>query len=264
MTKDELIARASQLESLAEAPSFTWPRHRREIVRHMLAGDVENMLNWSTVTATMFVGEAPFIQGELQDLHGKDKRYLDAIKESDFGNPPRLSYHKQTSGNLVHQMFHIKQLEDTIGKTVDRMRSVVEFGGGYGAMCLLFHRLGFSGEYHIYDLPEFSLLQEFYLSNMGISATYHPVGRGFQVPPDYVDLLVACFSMSEVDQDLRLAFFATCKPRYALIAYQGKYAEYNNHALFKQFAERFDAYEWITLKPKHCQHSNYLIGRLST
>ena len=35
-------------------------------------------------------------------------------------------------------------------------------------MCRLFHQLGFSGRYVIYDLPQFSALQAFYLGSVGL------------------------------------------------------------------------------------------------
>ena len=55
---------------------------------------------------------------------------------------------------------------------------IVEFGGGYGSMCRLLHKLGFSGQYFIYDLPEFVALQRYFLKSIGM-----PVRDG---PPDDV------------------------------------------------------------------------------
>lgn len=263
MDVSEIIEKARQLVQPQKLPpNNTWDRHRYEIIRHILKEDPEKFLTWSTVQATMFVGEAPYIMGQLQDIKdSKKERYLEAIIEDDFGNPPRLSYWEQSSGNLVHQMFHLKQLEDITKKRVDQFSTIVEFGGGYGAMCALARRLGFTGEYHIYDLPEFSLLQQYYLSNLGYTATFHADERGFDVPPESVDLLIACFSLSEVPANMRSAFFALCKPKYALIAYQDKYAGLDNKQIFDDFARRYEQYTWTKIPPKYSKITNYLIGK---
>src|SRR5207244_11597755 len=51
---------------------------------------------------------------------------------------------------------------------VDDLACVLEFGGGYGSMCRLFHNLGFRGRYLIFDLPAFSALQRFFLRSIGM------------------------------------------------------------------------------------------------
>ena len=59
----------------------------------------------------------------------------------------------------------------TVIQTIDDPENfdfIFEFGGGYGAMCEILHRAGFSGEYYIYDVPSMNKIQEHFLESSGI------------------------------------------------------------------------------------------------
>ncbi|KAJ1474744.1 hypothetical protein T484DRAFT_1831154, partial [Baffinella frigidus] len=102
----------------------------------------------------------------------------------------------RTSTNLVHQAYHtfvfqqatsllpweaagglVVEFGGTYGCLCNLMHTggmcdaasglVVEFGGGYGCLCNLMHTGGFEGQYLLYDLPVFSLIQTYYLSSNG-------------------------------------------------------------------------------------------------
>jgi len=155
----------------------------------------------------------------------------------------------------------LKQIAITGIKT-ETLERIVEFGGGYGAMSAVVRRLGFTGDYYIYDLPEFLILQEYYLSNMGFEFKPKEVDSHdrFQMTPDNVDLLIACYSLSEVTRDLREAFFHTVSPKYALFAIQKEHGAYNVHDEFMNLAVRNPRYTWTFNENKFRPGFNHVIA----
>lgn len=244
MTADELRAAFANLPSLKPGDD-TWQRHRGSLRRHILRGDdPADFLNWSTVVATMFVGTgAAFIPLEFADL---TKRYLDVIQEPAIGHPQL--YDGWTSGNLIHQAYHLQQWEAATGRKVEQLGRIVEFGGGYGAMALVCRRLGFEGQYIIIDLPEVSLLQRYYLSQVtgldNIELVSEYTGAG--------DLFIACCSLSEAPVGIRDLVLKNIKIDSYLILYQ----DYWNGDNITYFS-RLTGKSWTALYyPSH----RYLVG----
>lgn len=250
MTPDELRAamRAIATTDTSPPPRHTWARYRYELRRHVERYVPQSFLTWSTVYTTMFVGDASFIPAELAALEagpGWD-RWRAALEEPGFGNPPRLPYAPYTSGSLVHQVTHAATFERLTGLRLDKLRSVVEFGGGYGAMRLILHRLGFRGTYAIYDTPEYSLLQRYYLSNAAPDADtqFREVDDGTFTAPDEADLLIGCYSLSEVGDDLRRRFLTQARANAYLLAFQDVWDGVAMPAAFRAWSDTRPDLEW--------------------
>jgi hypothetical protein len=264
MDVKELRERMAGLEPIGSpsSPRNSWERHRYELRRHAEKDDPTDFLNWSTMTATMFVGEAEFIRDEYDVLRGSDERqrWMDAIIDPCFGNPQRLSYHPMTTGSMVHQAYHLCQWEQATGRRVENLSRIVEFGAGYGAMAVICRHLGFDGDYVILDLPEMSVLQEFYLSNVGVTdAAICPILDGVtHYEPGYCDLLVACWSLSETNTEQRELFLESVNPMSWLIAYQPQWDGLDNVEYFQRLMIEREEYNW-TIK-NACRGSEYLIG----
>lgn len=219
MSIEMLRELASELPAHTEGHPHSWNGRRTGMRDHLLHDNPLDFTHWSTVTATMFAADCEHVRAKLPLLN---PRFQSAAREHPFGAPTTLPDHSDYSGASIIQAFYLQTFEQATGRAAARFQTVVEFGGGYGKMRHIFHRLGFRGHYHIFDLPEMALLQEFYLSNLGLDAHYHVVddqGR-FPLPPHEPDLLIAAYSLSEVSRELRSAFFDTCHPRYALIVHQ--------------------------------------------
>lgn len=274
MNATEFIGCITALRPFDEKPpDYTWDRHCYELRIHAAKNKPEDFLNWSTITATMFVGNAPYIIKEwnalCQDIDSE--RWLEAVKDPGFGNPQRVPFANFTSGNYIHQTYHLMQWERASHRRIDSLRKIVEFGGGYGSACAIARALGFKGEYVIYDRPEFSVLQEFYLSNIGIEAhfekifTYKERNREYwwiDVDPG-ADLLIACYSLSEVDALVRDEFFNTLEPDSVLIAHQEMYAGRDIRAEFDQFLSDHPQYNWKTIPCISIDGHKYRIGERS-
>lgn len=149
--------------------------------------------------------------------------------------------------NLIHQAYHILRWQEATGQRIADMRSVYEFGGGYGAMALVCNRLGFRGQYYIYDLPEFALLQQWYLSECRVdNVTWEGIDawRG-------VDLFIACYSLSETDYAERDRIFSTKEASSYLFLYSNKFEQYDNIEYFQGLDDKLDVDRWAHAKIEH-------------
>ena len=141
----------------------------RELV---LTDNPREFLRWDVILGTMFVGNEDYVVTELDYLRGKpdwSERWEKAIEEVESGFPIPFKKYPRSSGNLIHQAYHVSQLEEKTGVFLDQIDFICEFGGGYGCMCKLFHNLGFKGKYVIYDFPHFNALQKYFLKTVGIT-----------------------------------------------------------------------------------------------
>lgn len=271
MNKDEFIKTIEGLRQLRpQHPRHSWKRNCYEVQQHVKRGDdTEGFIRWSTIRGTMFLGETKAVENEYNSLleRGLMDRYEKAVKEHSFGDPVYLTFDENTSGNLIHQAYHLSQFEHTFEKKVEELETIVEFGGGYGAMCAVIRRLGFSGEYALYDLPEFRFLQEYYLSNIDINYennSYHSVDEEcrFAVPPRDVDLLIACYSLSEAPEKVRKPFIDATNAKYILIIHQGNWDKEGTTPYFdKLMNDRDHLYDWTVFKHPYFGSSRYVLGK---
>lgn len=226
--------------------------------------DPDRFIGWPVILNTMFNGDNRATRAMYKEMQ-KDPYMLArlrlAAKYDDFGAPNYSDHFDGICTNLLYQFYALHQWEGYTGKCVEDANVIVEFGGGYGAMRKVIHNLGFSGDYTIYDLPEFSLMQQYYLSHYGIQfSPFYVEDYRFPVPPQHVDLMIACWSLSEVPTDVRDAFFWTCKPQTCLIAYQDTYEGVNNIQYFAYLRERHPEYRWTEIGHPTMSGQYYLVG----
>ena len=209
MDANELKAAFTNLAPLPDGDSF-WTLRRAELRARMASDDPSEFLTWSTIISTMFVGDAPYIRDEWDALleSGEWERWKQAIAEDDVGRPARLPDVDWTSGNLIHQAYHLLRWEQHTGQRITSLKSIVEIGGGYGAMAKVARRAGFGGKYLIVDTPEFSLLQKYYLSQCGVEADCRTQIVGRRSP----GLLIALWSLSEIDIAQSDVYLDSIKP----------------------------------------------------
>lgn len=256
-----------------------WARNAARLRNLMLKEDPRRFLRWDIIQRTMFVGNADYIAKELEFLEGNmywHSRYKAAIKENTVGCPEMYCEYRQSSGNLIHHAYSLSQFEDKARVTVDHLELVLEFGGGYGSMCRLFHNLGFSGKYIIFDLPEFSALQRYYLGSLGLNvlkpnkaiaidsgiSCISDLSRlGELIRPTGRNLFLATWSISETSIAFRNEFLKNIPniDNY-LIAYQKVFNEVDNEAFFDSHAKSKQEFEWHKWEIPHLKGNFYLVG----
>lgn len=239
-------------------PRFTWERRQAELLERIMgANDLSRFLTWPMMAEAFFVGDAPWVQFELDALRDDWGRWKKGIEEVDLGRPVRMEAHPSTSGQMVHQAYILKQWEDAAQASIEDIDSVFEFGAGYGSMARLCHQLGFRGVYAIHDLPEFQLLQQYYLSQTGVTnAVFFPKYEHLS----QFDLFIAGCSLSEVPFEVRDNVLGTVSARGYVILYQEHYMGRDNHSYFNDFAERRPELKWKNYQVPHWKAHWYLVG----
>ncbi len=263
MNADQLRARMAQLpEPITDKKPPYWEFWRLDLWQTVLIDDPTHFYEWPCVYHTMLVAHWPFqISYELSQLDLNRWRY--AIQVPHFGPDDafgRVKVKYPFSMNLIHQAYHLTQWEQATGKRIEQLDTIVEFGGGYGAMVLLCRRMGFEGKYVIYDLPEFSLLQEYYLSQFGM---LDKVEWNSGKNPKDADLFIALYSLSEVEPSKRFGFIQPYAKSF-LCLYSGQWEQWDNVNWFQNVLPKIAQYikNWQHTEITHLPNRNnwYLIG----
>ena len=276
--RDE-IKNFPMLELNQSSADNEWIKHRMKLRSLILQEDPRFFLNWDLIRNTMFVGNAPYITNEIEYLkHGGDWHscYKNAIIENTIGLPERYNKYKQSSANLIHHAYSIHQFEENAKVEVNKLDLVLEFGGGYGSMCRLFHKMGFKGKYIIFDLDEFGALQKYFLrssdynvmdineasnSKSGILCISDLNQLQTLLQNDKQGLFLANRSISETSNDFRKKFMDSI-PEFShyFIAYQKQFGEVDNIDFFSQFAKNTREHNWQNWEIPHLKGNYYLIG----
>lgn len=257
-----------------------WLTNLDRLCQQVLTCDPNDFLNWDVILRTMVVGNAEFVRDELnylQDLPDWKSRWEKALEESPVGNPTLYNDFPASSGNLIHQAYHVAQFENKTGMDISHAKIVFEFGGGYGSMCRLVHSLNFKGRYVIFDLPPFSALQRFFLNMNGISsitsnAFFEKASNGVicvsefellePILSDYANIgdsvFIANWSLSESPINLRHSILSIVKPFQAfLIAYQGLFGDIDNVGFFEEWINTMKDIKWHNWKIKYLPNQLY-------
>lgn len=253
-----------------------WERGRRRLREAVLADDPSRLLTWPVIRDTMLVAgdRHPYLAAELatlQDDAGWEQRWRPACAEDDTGAPPPLPGLAGASGNRLHHAYQFLQLERAGAGAVQDYRHLVEFGAGYGSMCAVAHRLGFRGDYSLYDLPEWSALQRWYLGEIGLDVGDDGSVRAASAEDDLGaavagagdrSLLVAMWSLSETPLELRQRVLPA-GDRFGgyLFGYQASFEGIDNLAWFEQFQRDRPDVAWTGGEPEAASGNRYLVGR---
>ena len=213
-----------------------WTNYQASLRQHLANDDLSDFLQWSTIQATMFVGNAPYIEYEYDALLSSPnwRKWSKAIKEPMIGNP--TMFNERTSGNLIHQAYHLKQWLDRTQQRLEDMSSIVEVGAGYGAMAMLCYRLGFGGLYIICDLPELQQIQKFYLDGLENIIWLGRVTLSVAFSKRPCDLFIASHSLGEMSIDERERYLSQVAAKEYLFASSYEYDGVDNQAWFNQLA----------------------------
>jgi hypothetical protein len=261
-----------------------WVDNRIELVEKISNENPLEFLQWDIIKRTM-VASYPqrFVKKELyylKKLPDWNYRWKNALKENAIGSPQKYPYFLTSSGNLIHQAFHISQFENFSKKHIGDYDLIFEFGGGYGAMCKLIHKLNFKGKYIIFDLPEFCALQKFYLAANGlitlngdkgypdknnifhVNQLHSKIMNEFKALDNQNVLFIANWSLSESPIDARdsitryLSNFSSI-----MVAYQHLFGETDNTQYFNTFKNNFiKIKKWKEYQTPFMLNNYYLFG----
>ena len=259
-----------------------WADLRRRVHHSLIHGDPAEFLRWPPVEQSMVKRSHQRARPELLHLRKRPdwrRRWRSAVREATIGRPRPLPRCPWSSANTIYQAYHACRFEEATGRSLASMRTIVEFGGGYGRFCHLAHDLGFTGTYVIFDLPEVAVLQRFYLRHVGLTvseareATWPARGVVTVVDPNELTALlrqrpcgeaafVAISSLSEAPLALRdTALAAVTSFDAFLIHYAAAHDALDNRAYFSGWRPALADYHWSDAEIPHLEKStSYLFG----
>ena len=270
------IQRLPPLPAAGSEAEEIWLAYRRRFREDVLTKDPRRFLRWPVVQP-MYRRDAPYLGRWLAYLRAHpdwQSRWRPAVRESAVGDPRPFFDYRASSGNLLHQAYQVCRFEDVTGMRLSDVDFILEFGGGYGALCRLVCALGFRGTYAIYDFPEFSALQQFYLRAQGLSTSPGP-----HLEPDRPGVVtlstlgeldkllwgrlpgraafVAFWSLSETPQALRDTVMTRVTAfDVFLFGYHPHFGEVDNTTWFGAVRARLnDGIDWHDV-PLHQQHES--------
>jgi hypothetical protein len=258
-----------------------WAANRAELRSLILHSDPRAFLSWNVIRRTMLVDGADYVGTEYTAIHKQnDPRMIAAMEDNAIGRPPASRWQKTSSDNLIHHVYALSRFEAATGVPIDSLSTIVEFGGGYGSLARAIFKLGFKGRYVIFDLPEFSALQQFYLGLLGL-----PVRKGnaqaAETPSiscvtemnqieatlggSAPSLLIAMWSLSETPLSLREKFLETVgAAENYLFAYQDKFGEVDNLEYFQSIGQNTSRARWKRIPIDHQPGHHHLFGQGGT
>ncbi|GAN33374.1 MAG: hypothetical protein DYG83_06000 [Candidatus Brocadia sp. AMX2] len=255
-----------------------WFNNKTQIRESILNNDPRYFTDWKVIKNTMLY-EPPIEVLKFMQKLPVWSRWKEAIKESPVGNPRPYWAFKESSGTLIHHAYHLSQLLLKTSCSIENMSQILEFGAGYGSMCRLIHQLGFNGRYIIFDLPEFTALQEYFISSVGIPSkitrkTTSNIEKSIVLLSDFEELakqlsdqmdtnfFIATWSISEIPISFRKKIFDLVpNVQYYLIGYQKKFGEISNLDYFVELTRKRTDYFWWNYEIDHLKENYYLVGR---
>ncbi|MDD5697532.1 MAG: hypothetical protein PHH77_02850 [Victivallaceae bacterium] len=147
-----------------------WEIFNFEAEKSLLPRPSFSFLRNSIVARAMFVAAGgDWLKQELSFLEEKmtEEQLRTLLPEDLVGRPLLLNSKYMTSHNTIHHLYSLVKFLTCTRCDLEQVQTVVEWGGGYGNMAKLFHRLKYGAlTYVIIDTPLFSCVQWLYLSTV--------------------------------------------------------------------------------------------------
>lgn len=252
-----------------------WLEFRRQFRRLFAGRDPRAFLKWELTRRSLYnAGPLPEELCAVTALPDWATRWRAAVRESPTGRPDRCPAWPETSWNLIHHAFALSHFERTAGRRVEEFGLIIEFGGGYGSMARLVWQLGFRGHYVIYDLPEMSAVQRYYLTSIGIpvsatkTAHHGPMvscansadDLGSVTGESVADLFLGTWSLSETPIAFRNWFLPMVRTDHYFFAYEDRYRGVDNGRFFADLRAREGAFRWAHWPSPTERKVSYLVG----
>jgi len=215
--KSDFAARVRALERFDESAFLTeeWTQAGRYLRKSMLPVPPFSFLNDYVIKNAMVprVDDAAAMLARVRGRF-KGRRLAELLTEDWVGMPPWLLFESLSSSTQLHHLNDLLHFSDVARCRVDRLKTVVEWGGGYGCMAKLFRRWGHASTYVIVDFSLMSCVQWLYLATVFGEESVHqlrtpdaeirkgrinlvPLGLLDRLDGFKADLFLSTFALSE-------------------------------------------------------------------
>lgn len=240
----------------------TWVDFRTRLRNDVQNQDPRDFTCWPPIMESMYC-----IPKKVEFQKVKDHPRIKDLKTKNWGRP-MLYPGLHVDENTVHHFYVMNFLLEKV-KDLNQFDHIVEFGGGYGNVCSVLTDLGFKGDYTIFDLPEFSAFQKFYLAGND----YLSRNPKIQFSNDLDDfkskvsnyapqktLFIGTWSISETPLELREQVMPLITAENFFICYQGVFEDIDNKAYFNELKTKHPNLNWTESQFEHLKNSHCLIG----
>lgn len=185
-----------------------WPEMCEVFAHDVKTLPLERFKVWASVMTVPFMSNSKHSQYIRIALNAisRDPDYAQALQEpfiglteQDYQQFYQMFSDYPTTMNRIQHLAHL----EIAGFGKDFLREqfkIVELGGGIGDMADIVNKLGFKGEYFLYDLPEVGNIQKWYHEQLGHTNIVHT--SNFDDLSD-ADLVIATWSLTEMPMRLR-------------------------------------------------------------
>ena len=215
--------------------------------------NTKNFLRYNFIQKMFFLHNRLFIYQELKEIKkSKNWKYFKyLIKEDHIGNPIRYFLYLESSGNRINHGYHLYILEKELNIYIKKeIKSVFEFGGGYGCMARIFSKINKRIKFTCFDTNFVNLLQFYYLKHNKLNVGFTKRNNFFLTSnvndlTNKYDLFLANWSLSETPINYRKKFLIKLKnSKYIFISFQEKFENLNNldyfNSIKKLLSKKFE------------------------
>jgi hypothetical protein len=215
--KGDFAARVRSLERFDESAFLTeeWARAGRYLRGKMLPVPPFSFLNDYVIKTAMVPRvDDPTAMLARARARFKPRRLAELLTEDWVGVPPWPLFEIMSSSTQLRHLNDLLHFSDVAGCRVDRLKTVVEWGGGYGGMAKVFRRWRRGSTYVLIDISLMNCLQWLYLATVFGEDSVHqlqtpdaeirkgrinlvPLGLLDRLDGFKADLFISTFALSE-------------------------------------------------------------------
>ncbi|MBL8707287.1 MAG: hypothetical protein JNM30_20730 [Rhodospirillales bacterium] len=211
-------------------------------------GDPRDFMRWGPIAGTMVHRTSRASVGALATLRRSEDwtRWREVLRHPNVGNAPPFLAAPWTSAISAQHASHLLHFRRLTGSDFLDADIILDMGAGYASMCRLIKRLGYRGDYIIFDQPPVLALQRYFLGRHGIEAAYGEFGpsrvalcRAFDrmralIRPGARVALISTWAMSEMPIDVRRQIEPFIgEAEKVLLAYQPEVHRHRQPRLFR-------------------------------
>ena len=223
----------------------------RKLYSLLQRNDIKNFLRENFIQKMFFLHNRFFVYSELNNLR-KNKEwptYKKLIEEEPTGNPIRYFLYPNSSGNRINHVYHLSVLSKELNITLTKIKTVFEFGAGYGCMAQIFSKINHKINYTCFDTHYVNLLQYYYLkhSNLDVGFSnknnFNLVSNQKKIKnykkKSSKSLFIANWSLSETPINFRKKFEPIIvKNHFIFISFQESFEDIDNLKYFQKLKSK--------------------------